>query len=125
MLNRRQAHWLLDLADFDLTMIHVLGSHLTGPNALSRCPDLLPSTTLENEEVTLLPPSLFVNLIDTSLSHRIQSSSTSDPLVLQALQSMNGLILPAFHSRLSDWQYTEGVLTYKGHVYIPSDPSLR
>ena len=105
-------------------MIHVPGSHLAGPDALSRCPDLLPPTMPENKEVTLLPPSLFINLIDTSLSHCIQSSSTSDPLVLQALQSMDGWISPAFHSCLSDWQYTEGVLTYRGHVYIPSDPSL-
>ena len=106
-------------------MIHIPGFQLAGPNTLSRCPDLLPSTTLENEGVTLLPPSLFVNLIDTSLSHHVQSSSTSDPLVLQALQSMNGSIPPAFHSCLSDWQYTEGILTYKGHVYVPSDPSLQ
>ena len=125
VLNRRQACWLLDLADFDLTVIHVPGSHLAGPNALSHHPDLLPSATPENEGVTLLPPSLFINLIDTSLSQHIQSSSTSDPLVLQALQSMDGSILPAFRSHLSDWQYTKGILTYKGRVYIPSDPSLR
>ena len=31
----------------------------------------------------------------------------------------------AFCSHLSDWQYTEGILTYKGRVYIPSDPSLQ
>ena len=116
--------WLLDLADFDLTMIHILGSHLAGPDALSCHPDLLPSTMPENEGVTLLPPSLFVNLIDTSLSHHIQSSLTSDPLILQVLQSMDGSIPPAFHSRLSDWQYTKGILTYKGRVYISSDPSL-
>ena len=96
-----------------------------GPDTLSCCPDLLPSTMPENKGVTLLLPFLFVNLIDTSLSHRIQSFSASDPLVLQALQSMNRSIPPAFHSRLSDWQYTEGVLTYKGHVYISSDPSLQ
>ena len=106
-------------------MIHVPGSQLVEPDALFHCPDLLPSTTLENEGVTLLPPSLFVNLIDMSLSHRVQSSLASDPLVLQALQSMDGSIPSAFHSHLSDWQYAKGILTYKGCVYIPSDPSLR
>ena len=124
-LNCQQARWLLNLVDFDLTMIHVPGSHLAEPDALSRRPDLLPSTTPENEGVTLLPSFLFVNLIDTSLSHRIQSSSASDPLVLQALQSMDGSIPLAFHSHLSDWQYTKGILTYQGRVYIPPDPSLR
>ena len=105
-------------------MIHIPGSHLTGPDALSRHPDLLPPTMPENEGVTLLPPFLFVNLIDTFLSHHIQSSSTSDPLILQALQSMDRSIPPAFCSCLSHWQYTEGVLTYRECVYIPFDPSL-
>ena len=123
-LNHRQACWFLDLANFDLTMIHVLGSQLVGPDALSHCPNLLPSTTPENEGVTLLPPSLFVNLINTSLFHHVQSSSASDLLILQALQSIDGSIPPAFHSHLSDWQYAEGILTYKGHVYVPSDPSF-
>ena len=106
-------------------MIHVLGSQLAGPDALSHRPDLLSSTTPENEGVTLLPPSLFVNLIDTSLSHHVQSSSASDPLILQALQSIDGSIPPAFHSHLSNWQYAKGILTYKGHVYVPSNPSLQ
>ena len=123
-LNHWQARWLLDLADFDLTMIHIPGSQLAGPDALSRRPDLLPSAMPENEEITLLPPSLFINLIDTSLSHHVQSSSASDPLVLQALQSMDRSIPSAFCFHLSDWQYTERILIYKGCVYIPSDPSL-
>ena len=106
-------------------MIHVPGFQLIGPNVLSHRPDLLPPTTPENEDVTLLPPFLFVNLIDTSLSHHIQSSSASDPLVLQVLQSMDRSIPPAFCSCLSDWQYTEGILIYKGCVYILPNPSLQ
>ena len=35
-LNHRQARWLLDLVDFDLHLIHVPGSHLAGPDALSQ-----------------------------------------------------------------------------------------
>ena len=38
---------------------------------------------------------------------------------------MDGSIPPAFHSCLFNWQYAGGILTYKGHVYIPSDPSLQ
>ena len=105
-------------------MIHVPGSQLAGPDALSCCPDLLPSSTPENEGVTLLPPSLFVNLINMSLSHCMQSSSAFNSLVLQALQSMHGFIPLTFHSHLSDWQHTEGILTYKGHIYILSNLSL-
>ena len=103
-------------------MIHIPGFQLAGPNALFYHLDPLLSTTLENEGVTLLPPSLFINLIDTSLSHHVQSSSVSDSLVLQALQSIDSSIPPTFRSHLFDWQYAEGILTYKGRIYVPSDP---
>ena len=119
-LNQRQAHWLLDLADFGLNIIHVPGKLLIAPDALSRCPDLLPPDD-NNEDITLLPPSMFVHVIDATVSHCITSASSNDPLVLQALQSMNEDILPAFHSHLSDWQITESVLTYKSHIYVSNN----
>ena len=39
-LNWRQACWLLDLADFNLKMVHVPGKLLVAPDALSRWPNL-------------------------------------------------------------------------------------
>ena len=104
-------------------MVHVPGKLLAGPDALSRRPDLLPQSNDDNDGVTLLPPSLFVNVIDVALSHRIQSASAGDPLVLQALQSMNDDIPLPFHSCLSDWQVEAGILTYQGRVYVPNDDS--
>jgi hypothetical protein len=119
-LNHRQALWLIDFVDFDLKMIHVPGKLLARLDTLSHHPDLLPASDLDNEEVTLLPPSLFVNVIDIALSHCIKSASTGDPLVLQALQSMNEDILLPFCSCLSDWQVEAGILTYQGQVYVCS-----
>ena len=107
-----------------LHLTHVPGSQLAGPDALFRRPNLLPSFDNDNDDVTLLPPSLFVHIIDSTLSSRIASSSSSDPLVLQALQSMDGSIPPAFRSRLSDWKHINRVLTYKGHVYVPPNGDL-
>ena len=124
-LNCRHACWLLDLTNFNLKMVHVPGKLLVAlaiPDALSRCPNLPPDN--DNEEVTLLPPSMFVQVIDTALSYHITSAFFNNPLVFQALQSMNENIPPAFHSCLSDWQVTEGVLTYKGHIYVPNDDNL-
>ena len=124
-LNRRQAQWLINLADFDLKMIHVPGKLLAGPDALSRRPNLLPSEDADNDGVTLLSPSLFVNIIDTALSQHIESASAGDPLVLQALQSMHEDIPLPFCFHLTDWQVKARILTYKGHVYVPADDSLR
>ena len=70
-------------------MVHIPGKLLAGPNALSCHPNILPHSDNDNDRVTLLPPSLFINVIDVALSHHIESASTGDPLVLQALQSMN------------------------------------
>ena len=67
---------------------------------------------------------MFVCVINATLFHHITSAFSDDPLVLQALQSMNKDLLPAFHSCLSDWQITQGVLTYKGHIYVPNDDNL-
>ena len=123
-LNCRQARWLVDLADYDLKMVHIPRKLLASPDALSCRPNLLPLDDSDNDNVTLLPPSLFVNLIDTALSQCIESASTGDPLVLQALQSMHMDIPLPFHSHLADWQAEAGILTYKGRVYVPADDSL-
>ena len=105
-------------------MVHIPRKLLAGPDALSRRPDLLHAEDSNNANVTLLPPSLFMNLIDTALSHQIESASAGDPLILQALQSMHEDIPLPFHSRLADWQVEAGILTYKGRVYVPADDSL-
>jgi hypothetical protein len=90
-------------------MIHVPGKLLTRPDTLSHHPDLLPTLDIDNEGVTLLPPSLFVNVIDIALSDCIEFTSAGDPLVLQALQSMNKDIPLPFCSHLSDWQAKAGI----------------
>ena len=34
-LNRRQARWMLDIGDYDLKLVHILGKELAGPDTLS------------------------------------------------------------------------------------------
>ena len=77
---------MLDLADYNLKLIHVPGNKLCAPNALSQRPDLIPKTDNDNEGVTLLPQSLFINLINTDLNEKIAKSSEKDPLVLNAFK---------------------------------------
>ena len=79
---------------------------------------------MDNEAVTLLPDELFVNLINSSLTDKLHSSSALDPLVLDALHALPGEAPAAFHSCLSDWRYDAGILTYQGCVYIPADANL-
>ena len=73
---------MLDISDYDLKLVHIPGKELTGPDALSRRPDLIPKDTNNNDQVTLLPDSLFINIIDSAVANKIAKSSEK---VLQAL----------------------------------------
>jgi len=123
-LNRHQARWLLDLSDFNLELHHVPGKDLGAPDTLSRQPDHV-SDDSDNEQVTLLPETLFVNLIDSSLAWKIALSSETDPVVLTALQALDGEMPLPFKSRLTDWTYKGGILSYKDRVYVPDHLELR
>ena len=81
---------MLDLADYDLKLIHVPGSKLCTPDALSRWPDLIPKIDNDNEGVTLLPHSLFVNLINTDLNDKIVKSSEKTPWYLMPSKPLKG-----------------------------------
>ena len=123
-LNHCQAQWLLDLLVFDLHFKHILGKDLSAPDTLSHHPDHIPASKTNNKAVTLLPDTLFINLIDSSLTDKLCSSSTSDPLVLDALHALPAKLPAKFHSCLSDWDYDAGILTYQNCVYVLADTDL-
>ena len=88
---------MLDLSDFNLKLIYVPGKDLFSPDTLSWHPDHILKFDNDNEGVTLLPQSLFVNLINTKLSAKIPKSSEKDPLVLNTLQALEWEVLTQFN----------------------------
>ena len=86
-LSHHQARWMMFLQDFDLHFIHIPGSAMGPADALSRLPD--PDTSSDNDNVTVLPDDLFIRAIDVTLVDKISSSSSSDPLVVSALQNLS------------------------------------
>jgi len=54
-LNRRQAHWSLELAEFNFTLVHKPGSTMICADALSRRPDYEKGNN-DNSDVMLLKP---------------------------------------------------------------------
>ena len=124
-LNRRQARWMLDISNYDLRLIHVPGRELVGPDALSRRPDLIPKENNDNKQITLLPKSLFVNTIDLAIANKIAKSSEKDPVILKTLQAMDKDLPTQIQSRLSNWSYNTGILSYQGRIYIPDQDNLR
>ena len=71
---------MLDISNYDLKLIHVPGKELAGPDALSQRPDLIPKENIDNDQLTLLPESLFINTIDLAITNKIAKSSEKDQL---------------------------------------------
>lgn len=59
---------MLDISDYNLKLIHVSGKELASLDALSRRPDLIPKDNSDNDQITLLPESLFINTIDLAIT---------------------------------------------------------
>ena len=117
-LSRCQACWMMFLQDFDLHFVHIPGSAMGPANALSHLPD--PDTSSDNVDVTVLPDDLFIHAIDIALIDKISSSSSSDPLVVSALQNLS-VGSPLFpRSSLSDWHFSDSLLYFKNGLYIPT-----
>ena len=116
---------MLDLANYDLQLIHVPGKLLSAPNALSRRPDFIPKEDTDNKGVTLLPQTLFTRLVDIELNQKIAKSTRKDPQVLDALQALEGETPAPFRLQLSDWKYDAEILTYQGRVFLPDKDNIR
>jgi len=124
-LNRRQARWSLYLSEFDLNLIHIPGTQMVQSDALSRHADLTPDTDDDNDDRTLLPDSLFVNMIDTELNNLIRKTDRTDPVVHSALAALlEGGPFP-MKSSLKDWHTANELVFYKNRCYVPDDLTLR
>ncbi len=94
-------------------------------DALSRRSDLYPDEDHDNEDQTLLPNSLFVNLIDTELQRQIAHSGKLDFDAANAIKLLLGTASSKQMKNLEDWTTEEfegqNILFYKGKNYIPDD----
>ena len=98
-------------------------------DALSRRPDHGIGAEHDNEDVTLLPETLFIRLIDLKLQQRIRDMKdidpSIDPIYFALKQNKPSTLLPD----LKDWRMErieeDDVLYYKDKLYIPNDLPLR
>ena len=98
-------------------------------DTLSRRLDLCPENDNNNEDVVILPESLFVNLIDVDLQQQITDANELDADAAKVLKALLGGGPTAFWNDLAEWM-TENfngkkVLFYKGKNYIPKNLSLK
>ena len=70
-LNPQQAHWSLELAEYNIQLKYVPGPKMIGANALSRCPNHSTGIEDNNANIVAIPNYLFISLIDLDLQHAI------------------------------------------------------
>src|SRR5258708_6439092 len=126
-LNRCQAQWSLYLSRFDFVLTRKPGRQMGRPDALSRQADH-PRGADDNVDFTLLTLEVFelrameaVTLEgeEAIFMEQIQQSDQYDDLVVKALKALDAGELCS-----NEWTCAEGVVLYRGRVYILDDPQL-
>ena len=93
-LNRRQARWSLFLSEFDIKLEHVPGTKMVILDTLSCRPDLCQEEN-DNDNMTLLPDTLFVSAIDLALKDLLVTAGRNDSITRDALQTLKEGPAPA------------------------------
>lgn len=133
-LTRRQARWSLFLSRFDFLIRHRPGRLGGKPDALSRREDLRPDGP-DNANKVLLDTNRFYTLAmrrgmvrtdgDTDLLRRIRESESFDEELIEAIEKLKDGAPRALANDLEEWNTEDGLLLYRGKVYVPKDEEVR
>ena len=134
-LTRRQARWALYLSRFDFEITHKPGTSNGRADALSRRPDHQKDDADDNLDQIVLRPEQFRLLAarrghnavvaDKALLKRIRTCSEREQEVAEALQKVEKLGPARLQNDLVDWNVEQGLILYRGKVYVPKDEALR
>src|SRR6266436_1047807 len=122
-----QAWWSLYLSRFDFILTHKPGRQMGRPDALSRQADHLRGAE-DNTDCTLLTPEVFklrateavmLEGEEAIFMEWIRQSDQYDDPVVKALKALD-----AGELRSNEWTHAEGVVLYRGRVYVLDDPQL-
>jgi hypothetical protein len=121
----------LYLSRFDFRLTHKPGTANTQADPLSRIATHLITDADDNQDQIVLRPDHFMSAATSSiinsdtLEQEIQDATDRDPEVVFALRLLKGHGPQQLTNGLSDWEERDGLVFYKGRVYIPKVPRLR
>ena len=72
----------------------------------------------------MLPDNLFILLIATDLKDKIATATKNDELTIKIKDCLQKQLPPPMHTALSDWSFTNDLITYKEKVYVPTNIEL-
>jgi len=132
-LNQRQARWSLYLARFDFLLHHKPGRSMGKPDALSRRADHGTGEG-DNSNITLLTPKLFairaleglqVTGPEIDILHDIRKGSRDpdEEPVAKAVKELRKLSTRSVRSQ--EWSTQEGLLYFRGRIYVPPTSDLQ
>ena len=87
-LNRQQAWWSLYLSEFDIKLVHIAGTKVIQLDTLSRRPDFIPEEDTDNKNITMLPDTPFINLINAELQEQILNCERLDSDAMEAIKTL-------------------------------------
>jgi hypothetical protein len=134
-LNQRQARWSLYLLRFDFTLHRKPGQSMGKPDALSRRADH-GSGQGDNNNLTLLSPELFrihalsgarLDSDKRNILQDIQHSLRNDTQEESVAKAVRALRKDTGRGTVqsTEWSESEGLLMFRGKIYVPKDRELR
>jgi len=133
-LNRRQARWSLFLARFDFLLHHRPGKSMGKSDALSRRADHGTGSG-DNSDITLLTLAFFAAralagmelfgeerdiMRDVRKGTKDGEKEEAVSKVAKELLASNGRLV-----RSAEWSLTDGILYFRGKIYVPDHSDLR
>jgi len=113
---------------FDFVLYHKLGKTMQAKDPLSRRADHEMGTDLDNTNQVLLKPEFFaINALEAThemlINNKIILKEVKVALLSDKVTKDYRMLLKSgpreFGKSLQDWNYKNGLLLYRGKVYIP------
>jgi len=82
---------------------------------------LAPEEDNDNTDLTLLPNTLFVKVIDTDLKDAFLEAFTKDNSMHKTVEAINGSGTSLIRSTAADWKIEDRLVFYKGRCFIPEN----
>src|SRR5579864_3940316 len=121
----RQMRWCSKLMDYNLLWEHVPGNKNIQADALSRRPDHIQANEEEDDMIMqplITPERIIAHTAIRStllnLHDQIIKEYNNDIFAQQVLQPLEKGITP-IKSDISDWEIRDGLIFYKGKIYVP------
>jgi transposase InsO family protein len=131
-LNRRQARWSLYLSQFNYRLHHRPGRSMGRADALSRRADH-GTRGRDNDDVVLLKPELFeirameaveVTGEEVEVLRRVRKGLEEGELE-EVVKAAREELRRGLGKDGADWSEADGLLLFRGKIYIPQDADLR